>query len=731
MNEHLGALGSSIANFVQRLVREIDNSQKVSRLAAIKRNYLYVEGKQYLLNRYGDGGRYVADYNPITPLDLQRGGYDTTTVNAPVYNQVRSLGRKLEGVLAQRSPNCQAEPLVPGDEKQEAIARAATKVVQALRKQWETDNVQKAIVNCAYLAGTPFAEIRWIEDPERFGTRVEESITETSMNGPYTECMDCNSVTPGIVSQCSQCKSPAVVPMEGEYIIRTPLYEEKVNGLPVPEIFTEENITIPLMAKKWDTEITWLVKVQDVFNGTILKRWPKARPFLYDSGIEATQTAQTQMFRYNIRGGVRRMVTEVTTAYLTPDTYELLTDAMQGQGLVPKETSIGEFLKKNAPQGIKVIIIRGHVFELEAVSLKSVISTAIPDFSDTILTDPLVTDFIPVQNAVNTQMAINQETMESALPMTLVNGKKVDMDALRDPRAQFGGRLFPVEADDMALKDALYNVPQASPEAGVVQWTQLALEMGKEIIGLLPAIYGGDVGVTQTAYEAERRLNQALQQLGILWTAIRNLWAGLYRNALRMLVSNETAALEDYGVTPRELELLRECFVGGYMRKIRITVEESIPATRAQVAALVRELLTLGPMGLTLLGADSPAMAEKTRDSLGLVGWSTPAATMQDWVRGKIAQLLQEQPMAPAMDPTGAPVPPQPSIAPDMVYGDPNLIYQLGQNWLVTEGEKLLEAEGPSPGYQNVLLWVKAYQSMAMQFQAQAQGQGEPQPQAQ
>lgn len=720
MNDHLDKIGPSVVALIMKLVREVEYPQKVTRLANIKRNFLYLEGKQYLLNRYGDGGRYVADYLPVTPLDLQRSGYDTTTVNAAVYNQIRSLARKFESALAQRSPNCQAEPLVPGNEEQEALARTATKVLQALRKQWNADGLQKSIINIAYTSGTPFARVSWVEDPEMFGTREESWMEETPVNGPYTTCQECNSVTPGVVENCSKCKSSLVEMGLGDFIIRQPMVEEKTNGLPVPEIYSEENITIPLLAKDWDREVPWLILARDMFNGTILKKWPKAKGLVWENGTEVTQTAQAQMFRHNIRGGVRRMVTEVTEAYLKPDNYPLLDQKLQMSD--GPEMTIGDFLQQSAPGGLKLVIIRGHLIEAEAINLHKVFSAAATDSTDTILADPLANDYIPVQNAVNTQLVIQQEAMEAILPMLLVNANSVDMEALRDSRGQFSGRVFPLDAKEGELRSHFYNAPQASPDPGVMNWTKMIEEMGKEIIGILPAIYGGDVGVTQTAYEAERRLNQALQQLGIVWTAIRILWTGIYRNALRMLTENETAALEDYAVSQEELERLKACFIGGVLRKIRVSVEESIPATRAQVAALVREMLGLGPIGLTILGADSPAMAERVRDSLGLVGWSTPAATLQDWVREKIAQLLTEAPMPPSpASPTGMP---EPSIQPDPVFGDPNLIYQLGQNWLVSEGSK---QDPNSLGYQNVLLWVKAHQEMAMAM-AGPQQEGSPSP---
>jgi hypothetical protein len=269
------------------------------------------------------------------------------------------------------------------------------------------------------------------------------------------------------------------------------------------------------------------------------------------------------------------------------------------------------------------------------------------------------------------------------------------------------------------LADQLYNLPQASPDPRTVEWTRWVVEMSKELIGILPAIYGGDVGVTQTAYEAERRLNQALMQLAIVWASIRELWTGIYTNALRMVAERPSTALEEYGVTENDLLILRECFKTGSLKKVKISVEESIPATRSQIGALVREILQLGPPAMALLGADSPENASRIRDALGLVGWNSTTANLREWVRLQIQGLVNEAPMMGGMDPeTGQSIPAQPSRPVDPTYGDPQLIGALGANWLITEGERLIQENPGHPGYENVLLWVRGYQELAQQMMA-------------
>ena len=73
--------------------------------------------------------------------------------------------------------------------------------------------------------------------------------------------------------------------------------------------------------------------------------------------------------------------------------------------------------------------------------------------------------------------------------------------------------------------------------------------------------------------------------------------------------------------------------------------------------------------------------------------------------------------MPAGVDPmTGQPVPGQPTEPVDPTFGDPQMIGLLGQQWLITEGEKLLEQDPNHPGYQNVLLWVQGYQQLAQQL---------------
>lgn len=669
-------VNSALALYVHNTVFNTEARTKILRLATIKRNLLYVEGKQYLLQTPALGGRGVVDYVPLSITDVQTLSDDVTSIIAPVYNQIRSLGRKFQAVLAQRSPNCQAEPLVESDQLQSAAARAATKIVQALRKQWDSEGLQKQIAFAIFCMGTPIAQVTWCEDGQKYGER--EEVIEVEGMDPET----------GI---------PYV-----DRIINT-----FANGAPEVAIYSEENITIPPLAKKWPSDVTFLIKAEDWRQGKIIRRWPQAAGLLSQEPTSNSYTSTSQVFRASLRGTSRSNNEEVLELFLHPDEYPIL--ARHGMSV--------EELDQLYPRGLRAWLVKGQVMEVQPAVLEEEWGLAVPDFTDFLLADPLMDDAVQGQDSLNTQMAIMHETMESTMPVTLLNSEAIDAQAWKEARSGIGGRILPVSVENGSLSDQTHNLPQASPDPRIVEWTQWAMEMSKELIGILPAIYGGDVGVTQTAYEAERRLNQALMQLTICWQAVRSLWSQIYVNALRMVSQRPTSALEDYGVTESDLALLRECFKSGSLKKVRISVEESIPATRAQVGALVREILQMGPQAMSLLGADAPDNAGRIRDALGLVGWSSSLASLQEWVRKKIQILSQEAPMPAGVDPmTGQPVPGQPTEPVDPTFGDPQMIGLLGQQWLITEGEKLLEQDPNHPGYQNVLLWVQGYQQLAQQL---------------
>ena len=319
-------------------------------------------------------------------------------------------------------------------------------------------------------------------------------------------------------------------------------------------------------------------------------------------------------------------------------------------------------------------------------------------------------DYLPIQDHVNRHQNIMAETLERNLPLTLVNAAMLDVDVLNQ-RSGSAGELVPVlAAPGQSLRESAYNLPQPTVAPQASEWVQEIHAMGREVIGALPSIYGGESSHQITALEADNRLSQALMQLGLPWNGMRRAWKGAFTNALRALLkSPPEKILSQYGVTPIDLNNLEKSFdESGNLTGIEINVQESIPATPLQLRNALAQVMQLGPQAWSLVGIDSPQNAQRLRDALGLHEWRVPGQGPAQFIRRAIQEILAD-PQAPLPNPEGI----------EFVI-DPPLASMLVQDWLISdEGEGVRTVDMNQ--WAKVLEWGKSWRELAMQS-AMAQG---------
>lgn len=656
------------------------------RLAHIMKAILYLRGSQYLVPTLREG--QPVNYRPVTMNDADPVDSDTI-LSTSNYNYVRSLARKFESVLATKAPNVQAEPLVEASDYQSALAEKVTRICQALRKFWPVEQLQKQACYIAWNCGTIFTKVTWEEDGDNFGFRLE-STGQTTQDGAE-------------------------------------LMVNKANGAPKLEFKSEIDVSLPLMQKDI-AESPWMVNEEDVFVAELIGRYPVLRDNLTPSIPGApsnmlTPGSQARQFIAALDGGNRYGYETETKVYVSPRAYPIFRSNVMVDGQAMR---MGDFFASYYPKGLRYTFVRTQLVDVAPAKCSDIFGCGVPDISDRVLCDPLVKDFLPIQDAVNTQMIIWQEMLEQGLPSTLIDAEKIDIEALADKAGAFAGKQIPVKTNAPGeLASAMYNMPQSSIDPrnlGLVQWM---VEIGKEFLGILPSIYGGETG-SQTAYEAERRLNQALQQLSLAWLGMRQAWKSAYINALRLMSQQNTEALAEFGIMPDDMMALRSCFApGGRLINVSIQVEETIPVMRGQLTQMIKEILGLGPVGAQILGVDDPDNAGRIKGAIGLADWNEPVSSQRKWVRDQIVELLNEQPMMDFDPQTGQQVPVQSSKSVDAVYADPQVAFSVLRAWLIGDGAKV-QRENPM-GYQNVYLWATQWLQAMMPPPEPEPGQAPPQ----
>lgn len=729
-------LGDALKRFVQEEIYPDVDPEKHYQYALARRSYLYWDGFQNVFPSIRNG--IVYDFNPI-PLPGQSNYYDDPNRNIQgLYdsnlNIVRGQGNKFVAVLANRAPNAKALPLQPDSEILTRRARIASKILMALRRMWDVDEIQRWMAFYAWTFGTYFPLVYWEIDSGKFGTTEVPQYIEAEEIVRYWTCQTCGQFIPQDPHppRCPRCQGFVFSPTQPMVIpqIQQAGVKSYPNGGPQIQVETIMTVTVPFYSKTLQ-DASWLWYEHDAHKGRLVEIYQGETLDMIESasgGMPGWGTAS----QASLLGSTTRdlMATKMGSPLLRrrsrwlysrfwvpPSTYWLFSKSITAeyQGVT---RPVRDILRESFPRGAKWCFIEGKLVDIQAEALTDVWSYGKPGVSPYIYCHPVSYDLIPIADMVNLQHALFEETVQRNIPITLVDPELLDLEAL-EQRPGVPGEFVPVNPGmGGRLADAVYNVTMAKIEPQVSQWVDNLMSLGEELTGVLPAIFGGDAG-SQTAREAELKRNQALMQLSLVWNGMRQAWQGIYANAFRLLQRNGAYALTNFGLTEQDLQELDSIFTpDGQLAGISIQVEESIPATWGQIRDAISFILQGGPPMWQLMGVGDPNNAANVKDALGLSSWTIPGNEARDYLLEEIRGLLQEQAVPGAM---GAMMP---SRQINTFLVDPGLALAVLKEWLV--GDEGRNAKEVNPvGYANVLaatVMVQQAQMQAMMAQAPPPG---------
>lgn len=373
------------------------------------------------------------------------------------------------------------------------------------------------------------------------------------------------------------------------------------------------------------------------------------------------------------------------------------------------------------PRGVRLTLVGNEVIDMVPESYKDVWACGQPGVSTTLMMDPVCTDFLPIQDVLNNLTALNQESIERGIPIVAADPNVLNVDAINS-RAGVPGELIAAEPGAGGrLKDSVINLPTAKYEPDVQNFSSMMLEIGRQLTGVMPPIFGG--GDSGTAREADINKTQALMQLGIIWLGALSAWKGAYTNGVKMISQFGGEVLRRFGLSDMDLQkapMLVDPMTGD-LNGFTIEVEESIPATWGQKKDSLMFMLQGGPDVMQVTGAADPANADKVQDIMGVPDWKTPGSGTRNFILIEIKQLLSSGPQAPPpeIDPlTGQPLPPDPaaplmpSIMPDPVVVEPMVALMIVRDWL-TSDEGILQREANPEGWDNVRLYAQQLMMMS------------------
>lgn len=654
-------LEEKIQNLVRVQCYQDAQVDKIQWYAQARKCLLYWTGKQWVVPQYNASGTII-DYQPVPEMNTSqplsadtpvRGRYDT------VENYVRGDGNKFCAVLGEKSPNPKVLPLDPSSPDMEARAKLGDRILLALRRLWKVDETHRMLTLSAWRDGTFFLHTPWESDAEKYGmvTRLETQQVRRAVVDFM--CMQCgNFVTEEQQPpECPVCKNPNMSPGDPYEIQEEQTVEARYPGA-VPGLYATNfyEVTVPFYVSVAHFEkAPWLVSDIDAHKGELLEQypilWEKCHGNIESDEMPDNAVSQTGYWTRNMRSTVNNDVRSTSryrwiksTIWLRTSMYNMFgEETITPDGVNP--IRVRDWFKQSYPDGCKITRVGRWIVDIQPEKLAWHWSVGTPMVSETVNCDPIVLDFLPFQDAINSVDNLFQENFERNLPITLANGNLVNVDALTNRRGS-PGEILPIDVDGGDLSKALYNLPVSKLDGQNFGYREMMVEAGREITGITKAIFGASNA--STAHEAELQKTQAMLQLALCWKGMLHCWRGAYENALRMLALYGADVLTKWGLSQDDVEAAaRLVDEKGNLYGVKVTVDEGIPATWGQIRDAVMFLIQQGPPSWHLSGLDHPANAGNIQDSLGIPHWITPGSSARDYVQKLIKRLLMGQIQVP------------------------------------------------------------------------------------
>lgn len=707
----MAALKEDLSKLVQQDVRGDVDPEKVYQYSQARRFELYDRGKQYLVPTVVNN--QIADWSPLTGTlksgvanEGGSGRYDH------VVNVLRGDKKKFNAVLGQRLPVIKCMPDRMDDEVAMRQSRRADLEARKLYFEWELERQQRQLANSLWKTTTVFGYTAWVSDAAKHGTVEEPSFEmqdqELAPGGHH--CMQCGADVPVEQAQggeCPQCGAPlgwdTQVPPETASVPTPGASKTYAKGAVEFALCTVFEVTAPFYAKTVD-DLPWLLYEYDEHKGRILGLYPQMRQKLLNdelagnaSGSASSQGTMARDTASSPTGSIstaRKNRTLYTRIWLQPLMYELMRDEQKRK-----------MLSENFKTGCKITLVADEIVDIEEEKLAEHWSYCKPDVSEYIFADPVCADFIGLQDLINDMHNIQKETWERAIPWFLFDPMVLDPVQMRK-HALLPGEGVPAKAGVGAqLSNSIWKAPVATVDAQMPVWTAGLHETGREITGVLPAIFGASSGPEKTAREAELNRNQALMQLGLIWSEMRTFWARVMENGIR-LKSKYGAAFggDEEGDPEEQLASLAELADG----KWHCETEEAMPMTWGQRRDFYMFLLDKGPAAWQMLGMQEQNNLPAIQQAMGMEDWKVPGIDQRDKVYAVIGQLVKG---APTMDPTTGKV--EPSIPIDVFEDDHMACAAMTKQWCLSDRGRTVKETSPQ-GYANVVAWGMAHMELTM-----------------
>jgi hypothetical protein len=326
----------------------------------------------------------------------------------------------------------------------------------------------------------------------------------------------------------------------------------------------------------------------------------------------------------------------------------------------------------------------------------------------------------------------------------LADAENIDIDRMAD-KPLFPGNFTEVyRKDESGMLDKPLNTLLFQPEfhidSHIFEYQPQLIQLAQTIAGVQPQTFGGSDPNVQTAHGQAQMLKQAMGRMKLFWDQIRDEHAQAAENGVRCTVDNMNDQMKivtqsDVENSYQTIVLLKSQLVGDFMAYPE--PEEGLPTSFDEMQQQIMQLLEQAQQNKFLQGVLSePDTMKLVARYILPYGAKMPGDAERARLKTVVQMLAKSTPRPQQMPPPPQPPPqpgqppapppqPQTILVPSMVpsddYDDFGMAVEIATTWLQENWQT-----ADSPGFQNVLLWLKVckqkatVQAVKMQQQAQA-----------
>jgi hypothetical protein len=609
---------------IARRVSQRDlTSRRLEVRDAWKARYFY-RGNQHLLP--WRGGWTLPPTSIVGDQNFNDHGQET--------NIYLAAGDILTASLTAGLPSVRFEPGDPNNPADNNAAENADKARLIIERDNDMIVVQEDIARYLFTDGRAVIYTRHILDAQRFGYyNPEPEIQEEESYLPET-----GGEGPDKPQQEAQGQQP-----EGERPPEEPPAPNRgePRGQEVIKVFGVLEAKLPIQANDLHcSDFAQISYEQDITKAKA--KYPDVADEIAPVQAPTAESDYERLARTSIMMGMRpNSMTSDSMTYNTTEQLTWVRPSFFSDTDISKDNR--QWLYDNFPDGL-MMVINGNAFcEARNEGMDDHLTLIHARPGDGMHRPAMGSPAIPIQEKVNDCVDLMHEQCMHQIPNTWV-GTEIDLQAMGDLQSKPKQYLKAPKLTGKATADLFYTEPQIELATGFMQYLQwLFGDCLQFLLGIYPALFGGNTGSNDTASGIASQRDQALGRIGLTWRNMKAGYADIIRQAVMAAaeyrkekiagtVPGKDGKTMQIAIDPQDLKGNVRCFPD---------TDENFPESWVAKRAVWQQIIDMAAKNPVLAQIlNTPRNLRMAKDKVGVPELVIPGSDSSEKQLGEIMLLL-------------------------------------------------------------------------------------------